>query len=254
MSEKHDLFGLKVSACEPDEVLREILQAGRQRALMKVAVLASHGVIESCLRPDLRRLLNEFDIVAPDGQPVRWALNYFYRAKLKQRVYGPHLMEKICELAPKEGLSIFLYGNREEVLENLSKNLARRFVSLKIVGQRASVFRALTQDEIDELLGDIRESGAQIVFVGIGCPNQEKLIGEISSRLPAVWIGVGAAFDFLSGAKRMAPRWMQNAGLEWFFRFMQEPRRLAFRYIFTNTLFIANFLLKASGFSGWRRN
>ena len=177
-------------------------------------------------------------MVVPDGQPVRWALNWLWRANLEDRVYGPDLMLRVCEAASAEGIGIYLYGSRPAVIEALTSNLENRFPKLRIEGAQPSRFRPATPSEDEEDIRRIRESGARIVFVGLGCPLQERWALEHRERAPVVFICVGAAFDFHAGTLSQAPAWMQRHGLEWFYRFIREPRRLWKRYLLLNPAYL----------------
>jgi exopolysaccharide biosynthesis WecB/TagA/CpsF family protein len=183
--------------------------------------------------------LNHLDLVVPDGQPVRWALNLLHRTNLVDRVYGPTLMLRVCEVAEREGLGIYLYGSTPAVLENLEHSLCERFPKLKICGAEPSMFRCLSENEKAQVVARIRSSGAQITFVGLGCPRQEVWAYEYRDALSMPILAVGAAFDFHGGKTRQAPQWMQDRGLEWLFRFRTEPRRLWRRYVVLNPWYLS---------------
>ena len=154
---------------------------------------------------------------------------------------------KVCEQAAKEGLSIYLYGSRPQVLEQLSKNLTRQFSQLKIAGSAPSVFRQTSNGEKQLAVERIKSSGAKIVFLGLGCPRQEVWAYEYRDALDMPVLAVGAAFDFHAGLLKQAPPIMQKLGLEWLFRLASEPRRLWRRYIYLNPLYVWYFLLQLSG-------
>jgi N-acetylglucosaminyldiphosphoundecaprenol N-acetyl-beta-D-mannosaminyltransferase len=179
----------------------------------------------------------------PDGQPLVWAMNALGH-DLSSRVYGPDLMARYCERAALTGARMFLYGGRNQgALVQLALNLRTRYPGLNIVGGYAPPFRALTGEEEDFVLDEINRSQADVVWVGIGVPKQEKWMAAVRERLRApVLIGVGAAFDFHAGLVSQAPRWMQSMGLEWAYRLLQEPGRLWRRYLRYNPLFVAGFL------------
>jgi N-acetylglucosaminyldiphosphoundecaprenol N-acetyl-beta-D-mannosaminyltransferase len=174
----------------------------------------------------------------PDGQPVRWALNLLHQTKLRERVYGPTLMLKVCDWAQREGLGIYLYGSTPVVLEGLKRALRDRFPKLRICGAEPSKFRRLTKDEKTELVGRIRASGALITFVGLGTPRQDIWVYEYRDALSMPTLAVGAAFDFHAGVLKQAPRWMQDRGLEWLFRLSSEPGRLWYRYVMLNPWYV----------------
>jgi N-acetylglucosaminyldiphosphoundecaprenol N-acetyl-beta-D-mannosaminyltransferase len=188
--------------------------------------------------PELARILNEADIATPDGVPVVWALRSF-GYKNQQRVYGPTLMLEICGRAATLGHRIFLYGGRDETLGALRERLHVRFPELQIADAYAPPFRELSSREKSEIEKRIRDSDADIVFVGISTPKQERWMYEHRYSFPGVTlIGVGAAFDFHAGRVRQAPAWMQRNGLEWLFRLMTEPVRLWRRYLLTTPQFL----------------
>jgi exopolysaccharide biosynthesis WecB/TagA/CpsF family protein len=239
---KHDLFGVQVSATNYREACEVILAAARNRMSAVVSLHAVHAVVTASGDPELREKVNRFELVAPDGQPVRWALNRLYHAGLTDRVYGPELMLRLCDGAAREGVPIYLYGGSPSVVEALQLRLPERFPELKIAGAESPPFRTLTAAEDAAVVRRINDSGAGIVFIGLGCPKQDHFAADHRDVIRGVQVCVGAAFDFHAGHKKIAPRWMQQRGLEWLFRLCQEPRRLWKRYLVTNTVFVAKFL------------
>jgi N-acetylglucosaminyldiphosphoundecaprenol N-acetyl-beta-D-mannosaminyltransferase len=236
---KFDLLGVAVSAANYFDVAELVIAAARRRQSAVVSHFAVHAVVSAAEDPQLRNEVNSFDIVAPDGQPVRWALNLLYRTRLTDRCYGPEMTDQLCRRAAAEGVSIYLYGSTQEVLTKLSANLVARYPRLMIAGVESPPFRALTPAEEDEMVARINDSGAGIVFIGLGCPKQDRFAARFRHRLHAVQMCVGAAFDFHAETKKSAPPWMQRYGLEWLFRLCQEPGRLWRRYLVTNTVFLA---------------
>lgn len=235
---KHNLFGVHISETCYDEAVDLIMEAARERRPMLVDHMPVHGLMEASQDPCLNEKMNHFDIVAPDGQPVRWALNRFYKTDLSDRVYGPELMLRLCRQAEKEGVGVYLYGSQPLVLERLQHNLVRQFPNLRIVGAESPPFRPLTPEEDQATIDRINHSGAGLVFLGLGCPKQEHFAFDHRDQIKGVQLCVGAAFDFHAGSKKMAPAWMQRNGLEWVFRLMTEPGRLWQRYLRTNSLFL----------------
>ncbi len=236
---KLDVFGVQVSATHYKEAVEVILQAAEQHLPAQVSLHAVHALITASSDPELRRKVNSFQMIAPDGQPVRWALNLLHGAGLRDRVYGPELMLRLCQQAAVRGVSVYLYGSSPEVLERLQANLQAKYPGLRIAGVESPPFRPLSVEESDDTIKRINDSGAGIVFVGLGAPKQDHFAYEHGSRIRAVQVCVGAAFDFHAGVKRMAPRWMQRWGLEWVYRLIHEPGRLWHRYLVTNTVFLA---------------
>lgn len=244
---KYDIFGVNVSATTYDDLLEAVIHAARVRRPVCISHLAVHGLVVGSQDPGMREILNEFEVVAPDGMPVRFALNVLYKTQLPDRVCGPEFMLRVCERAATDGIGVYLYGSHPHVVENLCSNLKRQFPSLQVLGCESPPFRPLTQEEDKAMVERINSSGARIVFLGLGCPLQEKFAYEHKGKIKAVQICVGAAFDFHSGTKKMAPKWMQRNGLEWLFRLLAEPRRLWRRYLVTNTIFLIKFFLQFTG-------
>jgi N-acetylglucosaminyldiphosphoundecaprenol N-acetyl-beta-D-mannosaminyltransferase len=214
-----------------------------------VCVAATHTVMVAQEDAEAMDAVLGADLVVPDGQPLVWALRALGH-RLPDRVYGPDLMLRHCERAAENGTRIFLYGGRNQgALVQLTLNLRRSYPGLRVVGGVSPPFRDLDSDELDEVAAEINRSGADVVWVGIGVPKQEKWMAAMRHRLRApVLVGVGAAFDFHAGLVPQAPSWMQSSGLEWAFRLAQEPRRLWKRYLRYNPRFVA-------GFAGqWLRN
>jgi exopolysaccharide biosynthesis WecB/TagA/CpsF family protein len=240
---KYDLFGVRVSATSYDEAVDALTLAARQGVPAVASLHAVHALITASGDPNLREMVNTFELIGPDGQPVRWALNLLHGAGLKQRVYGPELMLRLCQRAAEDGLSIFLYGGTPEVLAALEENLEKRYPGLEIADRYAPPFRPLTAAEREEVIQRMQASGARLVFIGLGAPKQDFLAHDLRQEVNAVFLCVGAAFDFHAGIKRMAPAWMQRWGLEWLYRLSQEPSRLWKRYFVTNSLFLWKLLI-----------
>lgn len=236
---RHNLIGVKINAVDYEAAVSKIVEAAHQKKPLGVSALAVHGVMTGVLDVEHRHRLNELELVVPDGQPVRWALNWLHNTKLADRVYGPNLMLKTCEAAAKEGLGIFLFGGKEDLLDKLSENLTEQFPSLKISGMQASRFRRLNIDEKAEVEQTIRESGASICLVGLGCPRQEVWAYEFKNQLSMPVLAVGAAFNFHAGLLDQAPSGWQSRGLEWLYRLIKEPKRLWRRYLLLNPLYVS---------------
>ena len=245
---KFDLFGVAVSSTHYSEALDAIMRAATQNISAIVDHMPVHGLVEASRDPELRSKINRFDIVAPDGQPVRWALNRLYSTQLPDRVYGPELMLRLCQRAAEDRIGVYLYGSMEMVLKQLCIRLRERFPDLQIVGSESPPFRPLTIQEDQAVVERINRSGAGLVFLGLGCPKQEVFAHDHRERIHGVQLCVGAAFDFIAGNKKIAPPWMQKRGLEWLFRLYSEPKRLWRRYFVTNSIFLRK-VLQAELFS-----
>ncbi len=235
---RHDVIGVRISQTDYDEACDTISAAAMARRPLLATALAVHGTVEAARDGQFGAQIDRFDLVLPDGQPVRWALRLIHGVRLSDRVYGPELMMRLCRRARQLGVSIYLYGSTNDTVQRLRASLERALPGLAIVGCEPSVFRPLTPTEDSDLVGRIERSGAGIVFIGLGCPRQEAFGFAHRETIRAAQVCVGAAFDFHAGTKRQAPMWMQNRGLEWLFRLCQEPRRLWRRYATTNSLFI----------------
>jgi exopolysaccharide biosynthesis WecB/TagA/CpsF family protein len=235
---KFDLLGVGISAVDCDAACGAILQAAHQRAPAVVSAFAVHALVEAATAPELAEKTRRFAIIVPDGQPVRWGLNWIHSAGLKHNVRGSDLMWRLCERAADEGVSIYLYGSTRETLAALVANLERAFPALEIAGVESPPFRALSTEEDTALVERVNASGAELLFIGLGCPKQDYFAADHADRIQAVQLCVGAAFDFHAGTKPIAPQWMQRRGLEWVFRLWQEPRRLWKRYLVTNSIFV----------------
>jgi N-acetylglucosaminyldiphosphoundecaprenol N-acetyl-beta-D-mannosaminyltransferase len=244
---KRNVVGILVDAVDYEEALRVIFQAARENRGLAISALAVHGVMTGVLDREHKFRLNHFDLLVPDGQPVRWVLNWLYGAKLPDRVYGPNLTLKVCERAAAEGSSIYLYGGNSEILTALTQSLKQQFPGIKIAGAEPSKFRQLKPEEKIELTERIVSSGASITLVGLGCPRQETFAYEFREALSMPVLAVGAAFPFLAGLIPQAPLWMQKRGLEWLFRLSSEPRRLWRRYLYLNPSYVCLVALQASG-------
>jgi N-acetylglucosaminyldiphosphoundecaprenol N-acetyl-beta-D-mannosaminyltransferase len=244
---KRNVLGILMNVADYDGAVDIIVRAARQRKAAAVSALAVHGLMTGVFDREQKFRLNHFDLLVPDGQPVRWVLNWLYRAGLPDRVYGPKLTMKVCARAAAEGLPVYLYGSTEKVLASLQQNLAVEFPGLIIAGMEPSKFRCLLPQEKIELAARIRRSGAAIAFVGLGCPRQEAFTYEFRDHLQMPILAVGAAFPFLAGIIPQAPGWMQDAGLEWFFRLSSEPRRLWRRYLFLNPAYLFLVAIQALG-------
>jgi len=241
---KLDLLGVGISKVTPSQQVKLIIEAAEKQIPALIAHLPVHGLISALRDSSHGHRLNNFDIVAPDGQPVRWALNFLYKIKLKHRVYGPEQMLMICKSAAEKNLGVYLYGSTPRVLKNLRTTLTQKFPTLKIVGCESPPFRPLTPNERKSMISRINNTGAHLLFIGLGNPKQENFAYEHKNDIKPVQITVGAAFDFNSHNKKMAPTWMQACGLEWLFRLSQEPTRLWRRYLISNILFLVAFLLQ----------
>jgi len=233
-----NILGVGISAVNMEMTLSLIDQWIAQRESRYVCVAPVHSVMECQREPSLRCIFNASGLTTPDGMPLVW-LSRLKGFRYVDRVYGPDLMLALCEHSVARGYRHFFYGGAEGVPEQLAANLQRRFPGLQVAGVHSPPFRPLTSEEDEAIVRMINRTAPDVVWVGLGAPKQERWMAAHVDRLTApVLIGVGAAFDFHSGRKKQAPRWMQRAGLEWFFRLCQEPKRLWYRYLILNPLFV----------------
>jgi N-acetylglucosaminyldiphosphoundecaprenol N-acetyl-beta-D-mannosaminyltransferase len=246
---KRNVLGILMNIIDYEGAVDFIVRTARARKGAAVSALAVHGLMTGAFDREQKFRLNHFDLLVPDGQPVRWVLNWLYRAGLGDRVYGPDLTRKVCARAASERLPVYFYGSTPDVLASLRAKLEVMFPGLIIAGMKPSLFRRLRPEEKIELAWQIRSSGAAITFVGLGCPRQEAFAYEFRDHLQMPILAVGAAFPFLAGITAQAPRWMQDAGLEWLFRLGSEPGRLWRRYLLLNPAYLFCVAAQALGVS-----
>ena len=244
---RHDVLGVMVSAVDYEAAVDAVMAAALARRPFAMSAAASHVIMTGVHDAVHRHRLNSLDLLVPDGQPVRWALNLLHGTRLKERVYGPELMLRLCSAAERERISVYLYGSNPPTLEPLRAQLRRRFPTLRIAGARAGRFRRLTEEEGEELVTEIRASGAGIAFIGLGCPRQEVFVYEQRARLGIPLVAVGAAFDMHAGLARQAPVALQRHGFEWLYRLVHEPRRLWRRYLRLGPEYLGLVALQALG-------
>ncbi|GAA4677659.1 WecB/TagA/CpsF family glycosyltransferase [Phytohabitans rumicis] len=236
---KRNVLGVLVDAVDYDAATAQVIAAAQERRPLALTALAVHGVMTGVLDRSHNARLNSFDLVTPDGQPVRWALNLLYSTHLAERVYGPTLTLKVLERCAAEGLPVYLYGSTDQTLSRLVPALEEKFPALKIAGAEASKFRQVEVGEDVQIADRIRSSGARIVLVGLGCPRQEVFVHAMRPLLDMPLMAVGAAFDYHAGLLAQPPAWMQRFGLEWLWRLGLEPKRLWRRYVMLNPAYLA---------------
>jgi N-acetylglucosaminyldiphosphoundecaprenol N-acetyl-beta-D-mannosaminyltransferase len=235
---RFDVLGVPVSAIDMAEALATIEAWIRARTPRYVCVTGVHGVMESQRDEGLRRIHAGAGLVTPDGMPLVW-LAHLAGWSHVTRVYGPDLLLACCQAPAGRRWRHFFYGGAPGIADRLAERLLRRVPGLQVVGLEAPPFRPLTADEDAALVARVNAVRPDIVWVGLGTPKQERwMAGHVGRLQVPVLVGVGAAFDFLAGVKRQAPRWMQRSGLEWTFRLASEPRRLWRRYLVNNPAFV----------------
>lgn len=225
----------------------EVMKMGRQRTAAYVCFANAHMVVEAVQNPAFGDAVNAANWVAADGVPLTWALRFLYGQR-QERITGLDVMPTLLSEAARAELSVYVYGSTPSVLHHFQEFCATHHPSLQIAGTHSPPFRDLTPEEETRDIEAINASGAQLVFVALGCPKQEKWMAATSSRIQAVLLGVGGALPVSIGLLTRAPEWMQRNGLEWLHRFLIEPRRLFARYFVTNSLFLYYVARQRAGF------
>ena len=237
------ILGMRVDITNYRDATQQILRWARLRKSSYICAANVHMTMTAYDKLEFAHAVNGADLVTPDGMPLVLALRAL-GVKRISRVYGPTLTLNVCRAAAQAGIKIALYGGTRETLTLLVVFLRQHFPGIKIVCQISPPFRPLTFEEDMAYTQQIAKSGASIILAGIGCPKQELWMAAHKDRIPAVMIGVGAAFDFYSGRVRQAPYWMQKCCLEWLFRLAMEPQRLWKRYAYNNPRFVLLFMMQ----------
>jgi N-acetylglucosaminyldiphosphoundecaprenol N-acetyl-beta-D-mannosaminyltransferase len=237
------IISFRVDATSYEDATHRILDWAADGHSKYVCAANVHMVMEAYDSPSFAQVVNNADLVTPDGMPLVWGLRSL-GINEAERVCGPALTLTVCENAAQLNIPIALYGGTADSLIAFTAFLKDKFPKINIACQISPPFRQLTADEDQNYTQKIVESGARVLFVGIGCPRQEIWMSEHHDRIPAVMLGVGAAFDFHSGRVKQAPSWMQKIGLEWLFRLLMEPRRLWKRYFKHNPRFVVLFFIQ----------
>ncbi|MEO0794104.1 MAG: WecB/TagA/CpsF family glycosyltransferase [Verrucomicrobiota bacterium] len=244
-SQRFDVLGVKVNTLDLGTATRLIHDTAEAGGKGYATFTGVHGVIESQDNAEFREILNKSLLTGADGMPLVW-LGRRAAGDQVGRVYGPDAMLSICEASVASGHRHFFFGGGDQVAPLLAEKLVQRFPGLQVAGTYTPPFRPLNEAEGTELIAHVAQTKPHYFWVGISTPKQELFMDEWLHKLDAnIMLGVGAAFDFHSGLKRQAPVWMQRSGLEWLFRTVTEPRRLASRYLTNNTRFIGLLLKEA---------
>jgi len=250
-----DLLGVRVSAVSVPLAVQQIDRWIETKSKTYVCVAPVSTLVDCQKNADYKSVVNDAGMVTPDGMPVVW-LGKASGSRIMERTYGPDLMLAVTQAGQAKGRRHFWYGGRSETLDLLEKSLKTKFPDLKLVGKYSPSMMSYAQKEAPDVIRMINDSKPDILWVGLGSPKQDFWMSLNRPLLDVpVIIGVGAAFDFLSGQKPQAPRWMQRSGLEWLFRLACEPRRLWRRYLIGNLEFLY-YLGRAriKQWSGWRKD
>jgi exopolysaccharide biosynthesis WecB/TagA/CpsF family protein len=247
---KCNTLGVAVDAVDYEAAVAKLLAAADPPTPFAATALAVHGVMTAVRDENLRARINRLDLVAPDGQPVRWALNLIYGAGLAAQVRGTDLTLRLLARCEREGLRVLFYGSGQPTLDLLSTRVAERFPDLDVVGYLPSRFERVRPSALSEIAGTISNRRPNLVFVGLGCPRQEIFAHEMRDLVGVPLLAVGAAFDYIAGTLREPPPALRRRGLEWLWRLALEPRRLWRRYVLLNPAYLA--LLTAQLLHLWR--
>lgn len=219
------------------EALETILNWGKQHKSAYVCFANVHMTIEAVDHPEFADVVNAADMVCADGMPLAKGVQKLYGKKI-DRIAGMDMLPDLIAASNKEKLSVFLYGSTEEVLSKIKAKISTNYPAVKLVGAVSPPFRKPTEQEELNDISQINNSGANLVFVALGCPKQEKWMAKHSKKINAVLLGVGGAFPVFGEEQKRAPKWVRNNGLEWFYRLTQDPKRLFKRYFYTNSKFL----------------
>jgi N-acetylglucosaminyldiphosphoundecaprenol N-acetyl-beta-D-mannosaminyltransferase len=233
-----NILGVGISAISMTQAVGQTFAFLETRRKAYICVTGVHGIMEAQIDEEFRSILNSSFLTTPDGMPTVWLGRHLGFDKMT-RVYGPELMLELCAASIEKGYRHFLYGGKPGVAEDLERNLSARFAGIQIAGSYTPPFRPLIPEEELELERLLHHGQVDILWCGLSTPKQERFMAKYIGRLPVkLMVGVGAAFDINSGHLRDAPQWMKRSGLQWLFRMIAEPRRLAGRYLRNNPRFL----------------
>ena len=244
---KNMILGSRVDPISYAQALHQVVFWAQRHESRYVCAANVHMLMEAYDSPEFQNVVNGADLVTPDGMPLVWMLRCLGYPQ-QERVYGPDLTLRLIEAAAMQEISVGFYGGTVETLAQLTNSFKEKHPNLQIKYSYSPPFRPLTTDEDESVILAMNASGAQILFVGLGCPKQERWMASHRGRIQVVMLGVGAAFDIHAGQKPQAPAWMQRVALEWLFRLGREPRRLWRRYLLHNPRFFVLALMQLFGF------
>ena len=244
---KNIILGSRVDPISYAQATQQVVAWAQQHESRYVCAANVHMLMEAYDSPEFQNVVNGADLVTPDGMPLVWMLRCLGYPQ-QERVYGPDLTLRLIEAAAMQEISVGFYGGTVETLVQLTNSFKEKHPNLQIKYSYSPPFRPLTTDEDESVILAMNASGAKILFVGLGCPKQERWMASHRGRIQVVMLGVGAAFDIHAGQKPQAPAWMQRVALEWLFRLGREPRRLWRRYLLHNPRFFVLALMQLFGF------
>lgn len=232
-----ELISIKITCKQYLNFVSHLIENALEKVSTYTCVANVHMCIEAYQHKDFAAIVNQADLVTPDGMPLVKALKWLYGIN-QDRVAGMDLLPDLLKESEAKNIKVFFYGGTEAMLANTKNYCAQQFPQLQIAGMISPPFRSLTKEEEQEYINTINASGAGFVFVALGCPKQEKWMASMKGKIQACMVGIGGALPVMIGMQKRAPVWMQKASLEWLYRLLQEPKRLFKRYAITNTLFI----------------
>lgn len=237
MLPKRRIISMNVTKATYEQVVKEIMDYAINKESSYVCVANVHMLLETYYSGAFRTIVNSANITTADGMPIAKSFKMLY-GQQQQRIDGMSLLPRLLDESVKAGTSVYFYGGSQKMLDTTANYIKQQYPELNVAGMYSPPFRELRAEEKDDIAQKITESGANMVFVVLGCPKQETWMAEMKGRIPAVMLGIGGALPVLVGLQERAPKWMQDNSLEWSFRLMQEPNRLFKRYFKTNSHFI----------------
>lgn len=238
---KNKIINTSISIGTYQNFLDTILLLSKKQESSYICIANVHMIIEGYKDPDFQQVINQANLITPDGMPLSKAIKWFYKVD-QERVAGMDLMPDLIKISAEQNLSIYLYGSTDLILKKIINNASYNFPNIKICGTYSPPFRELTLKEKEDIIDQINQAKPNFVFVALGCPKQEKWIAEHKGKIHSCMIGLGGAFEVYAGVKERAPVWMQKTSLEWLYRLIQDPKRLFKRYLNTNSLFVILFI------------
>ena len=246
------ILGMRVDEVDYDLIVKQVRHWANESASRYFCSSTVHMVMESYDDPTFQAVVNSADLVGTDGAPIVWVSRWLGLDR-QTCVFAWEVTTRLCEMAAQEQIPVGFYGSTPEVIQEVVENVKRRFATLNVAYAFSPPFRPLTPEEDDAIVNDIKRSGVRILFVGLGCPKQERWMNQHRGRVPATMLGVGWAFDVLAGRSKAAPGWMQKIGMQWLYRVVLNPKKLWWRYLKTNprfALLILRQLWNAKGSAG----
>lgn len=231
------IFGVRTAASDIEEAAAWVCERIERLKGQYITFANVHSIVTAHDSAAYRLAQNEAAAVFADGQPVAvyQRKKGYIRAK---RVAGPDFMTEIFQISVKKGYRHYFYGGSKETLQKLTENLQKNYPDIQIAGAYSPPYEEKLRENYEDDIAKINAAGADFIWIGLGAPKQEYWMNAQKGKVNGLMLGVGAGFDFHAGVVRRAPLWMQKCGLEWFYRLLQEPKRLGKRYMTTNRKFI----------------